>query len=482
MTVLRLSRKVIPRSFPAKWARNFAVHPFKLPDIGEGIAEVQVMEWFVKEGDRVKEMDRLCLVESDKASVEISSRYHGVVKAIRVQANEQAKVGAVIVEIDDKEGTASGGSSSGSGQYGDAELKRGRMEHPAAPGLSKSIPDESPASIEETPGAMPSTSGKQDIGRVKPPKVGGASGEIRASPPVRQMAKSMGIDLSQVHATGKDGRITEEDLHAFKSGGGSSKPAPSKPKRETEQHRFETSLDMYGPAKKVVLTQVGLAMVKSMNDSLKVPQLTHSDEIECDRLVEVIRSLKPVAMDEFHLPSLTLTAFFIKAVSLGVEAYPTINSRMAPEGDAYHILQNHNVSVAMDSPRGLVVPNIRNVESLSIIEIQKHLIELQKRAKAGRLSLDDIRGGTVSFSNIGVIGGTYARPVVFDGQAVIGAIGRVQAVPRFSQTGQVVSKQIMNVSWTADHRHVDGATVARFSNVFKDAVENPERIVALHFR
>jgi 2-oxoisovalerate dehydrogenase E2 component (dihydrolipoyl transacylase) len=223
-------------------------------------------------------------------------------------------------------------------------------------------------------------------------------------------------------------------------------------------------------------------MVKSMNDSLRVPQLNHADEIECGRLMEAIKALKPLAVSSFNLPTLTLTAFMIKAVSLGITEMPIINSRLAPSEDKVHILESHNVSVAMDSPRGLVVPNIKNVQDLSLVEIQKQLVELQERAKTGRLSLDNIRGGTVSFSNIGVIGGTYAKAIVFDGQAVIGAAGRVQTVPRFDELGNVVARRIVNVSWTADHRHVDGASVARFSNVFKDAVENPEKIIALHFR
>jgi 2-oxoisovalerate dehydrogenase E2 component (dihydrolipoyl transacylase) len=136
----------------------------------------------------------------------------------------------------------------------------------------------------------------------------------------------------------------------------------------------------------------------------------------------------------------------------------------------------------MDSPRGLVVPNIKNVERMSIVDIQKALLELHARAKSGRLSPEDIKNGTISFSNIGVIGGTYAKPVIFDGQSVIGAIGRVQRLPRFDERNKVVPRRIMNVGWTADHRHVDGASVARFSNVFKQGIEEPERLIAMHFR
>lgn len=438
LMVMNFGRRLTPNylSRSVGLHRFFAVRPFKLPDIGEGIAEVQIMEWFVKEGDRVKEMDRLCLVESDKASVEISSRYDGVIKAIRVPANQHAKVGSVIVEIDDEK--------EGSAESHVPETKAYNEPAPKQPSMQKE------------------------------PRPSKASDNIKAIPAVRALAKQLGVDLSSVKGTGKDGRITEDDVRGSR---GPPSAAVSKP----PQPSYTGSLETFGPSKEVKLSQVGIAMVKSMNESLKVPQLNHADEIEVDRLLDIIKALKPLAQSRFHLPSLTLTAFFVKAVSLGMEAYPIINSRLAPSQDSYHLIQAHNVSVAMDSPRGLVVPNIKNVESKSIVEIQKDLVELQNRAKNGRLSLDDIRGGTVSFSNIGVIGGTYAKPVIFDGQSVIGAVGRVQQLPRYVNNS-IAPKRIVNVSWTADHRHVDGASVARFSNVFKSVVEEPEQIIALHFK
>lgn len=426
--------------------RSFAIRPFKLPDIGEGIAEVQVMEWFVKEGETVKEMDKLCLVESDKASVEITSRYHGIIKTIHVQANEQAKVGAVIVEIDDGEpgsetkeapaGKEEQHSKKGSPDAGEA--KRGKMEHPA----SKS-----------------SGSGQH-----------GSYGEVKALPAVRGLAKQMGVDLSQIRGSGKDGRITEEDVRN------------SEKASKSSSEDFSAQLENYGPAKEVKLSQVGVAMVKSMNESLRVPQLTHSDELECDRLLSAIKALKPLAKDQFGLSSLTLSAFFIKALSLGMKEFPLVNSRISTDQASYHLLRNHNISVAMDSPRGLVVPNIKNVQNLSIVEIQKNLLALMERAKAGRLTFDDIKGGTVSFSNIGVIGGTYAKPVIFDGQAVIGCVGRALTLPRYNEQQQLEPRRIMNISWTADHRHIDGATVARFSNVVRRLVEHPEELLAVHFQ
>lgn len=424
--------------------RLFAVHAFKLPDIGEGIAEVQIMEWFVKEGDRVNEMDKLCLVESDKASVEITSRYSGIVKSIKAPVHEQAKVGSVILEIDD--------------ESGDQRV----VEEPV-----QKKPYEAPPKAE--PGSKAQSKETKPRG-----ETGKGGSEIKASPAVRALAKSLGVDLSSVSGSGADGRITENDVKKY------GKTETKSPEEQKESPPSKTS-----EGKEVKLSQVGLAMVKSMTDSLRIPQFSHSDEIECDKLLEMIKALKPMMESEFNIPTLTLTAFFIKAASLGITKMPIINSRMSASGESYHLFNSHNISIAMDSPRGLVVPNIKNVQNLSIVEIQRQLLELQKRAKSGRLSLDDIKGGTMSLSNIGVIGGTYAKPVIFDGQAVIGALGRVQLVPRYAggdPSGPLVPKRIFNVSWTADHRHVDGATVARFSNYFRDSVENPEKVFALYFK
>ena len=195
----------------------FTVQAFKLPDIGEGIAEVQVMEWFVKEGDRVNEMDKLCLVESDKASVEITSRYSGLVKSIKVPAHEQAKVGSVILEIDD--------------------------ESIAGPEPQESVAEKTDAPHVVTKKAQPAP--------VTPPIQGKRSTEVKASPAVRALAKSLGLDLSSITGTGPDGRIVEQDIR------GSTKPI-------SKEDKYESSLDVYGPAKEVKLSQVGLAMVKSM--------------------------------------------------------------------------------------------------------------------------------------------------------------------------------------------------------------------------
>merc|ERR1711972_280021 len=163
-------------------------------------------------------------------------------------------------------------------------------------------------------------------------------------------------------------------------------------------------------------------------------------------------------------------------MSLAINEVPIVNSKFGP-ADAnppnYTMFGSHNISVAVDTPHGLLVPNIKDVGNLSVIEVQQELMRIADLAKKNKLSMKEIGGGTITFSNIGAIGTKDPRPIPFDGQAVIGAAGRTMTLPRYNAKGELVPRQIMQVRWVGDHRHLDGATLARFSNSFKRFVEDP---------
>merc|ERR1719433_2170768 len=165
----------------------------------------------------------------------------------------------------------------------------------------------------------------------------------------------------------------------------------------------------------------------------------------------------------------------IKAVSLALNEHPKFNSKFAQDSNppSYTVFGSHNISVAIDTPHGLVVPNIKDCSNLSVVEIQRELMRLAADAKANKLGMKDIQGGTITLSNIGVIGTKDPRPIPFAGQAVIGASGRTMTLPRYNSKMELVPRQIMNIRWVGDHRHLDGATLARFSNSFKRFCEEP---------
>uniref|UniRef100_A0A6B2LGN3 2-oxoacid dehydrogenase acyltransferase catalytic domain-containing protein n=1 Tax=Arcella intermedia TaxID=1963864 RepID=A0A6B2LGN3_9EUKA len=213
-------------------------------------------------------------------------------------------------------------------------------------------------------------------------------------------------------------------------------------------------------------------MVQTMNQSLSIPHLGYCDELHMDKLIHFRNSLKPTA-DARGLKKLSYMPFIIKAISLALKKYPVINSRINPDLTEISLLASHNIAIAVATPFGLAVPNIKNVQDLSIFEVAEQLGMVIEKANANKLAPADLAGSTFTLSNIGAIGGTYASPVLVPPQVCIGALGKVQKLPRFAPNGEVVPVQIMNISWSADHRVVDGAAIANFSNLFKHYIEEP---------
>lgn len=224
-----------------------------------------------------------------------------------------------------------------------------------------------------------------------------------------------------------------------------------------------------------ITDMVGKGMVKSMVESLNVPYMALGEEIDMTDILALQKRLKEPALKRYGT-KITVTSFMIKAVSLALYEHPKVNSKFGPSDATppkYTIYGSHNVSVAIDTPHGLVVPNVKDVGNLTVLEIQLELMRLAAAAMDNKLSLNDIKGGTIALSNIGVIGTKDPRPILFDGQAVIGAAGRTMTLPRYNSKMEVVPRQIMNVRWVGDHRHLDGAALARFSNSFKRYLEDP---------
>ncbi|XP_016924266.2 lipoamide acyltransferase component of branched-chain alpha-keto acid dehydrogenase complex, mitochondrial [Drosophila suzukii] len=416
---------------------------FNLSDIGEGIREVTVKEWFVKVGDTVEQFDNLCEVQSDKASVTITSRYDGKITKIYHNIDEIALVGKPLVDFDvlDEEGDDAEDSSSSSASSESSASETAR---------------------EKLIGAAATSTG----GRVITP----------ATPSVRRLAKEHQLDLAKVPATGKNGRVLKGDILEFlgQVPPGTNVPHPTLATNKPEASSAPAaSAPISVPADRVeVLKGVRKAMLKSMTKSLKIPHFAYSDEIDMTQLVQFRSQLQAVAKEN-GVPKLTFMPFCIKAASVALSKYPIINSSLDLASESLIFKGAHNISVAIDTPHGLVVPNIKNCQAKNIIEIAKELNALVERGRTGSLSPADFADGTFSLSNIGVIGGTYTHPCIMAPQVAIGAMGRTKAVPRFNDKDEVVKAYIMSVSWSADHRVIDGVTMASFSNVWKQYLEQP---------
>ncbi|XP_070817769.1 lipoamide acyltransferase component of branched-chain alpha-keto acid dehydrogenase complex, mitochondrial [Chaetodon trifascialis] len=419
---------------------------FKLSDIGEGIMEVTVKEWYVKEGDKVSQFDSICEVQSDKASVTITSRYDGVIKKLYYDVDATALVGKPLVDIETESS-------------------------------SEVIQEED---VVETPAMAREEHTHQEIKGHK----------TQATPAVRRLAMENNIKLSEVVGTGKDGRILKEDIlnYLAKQTGAIlpptlfqeiqppppaaaaaarpvSTPAAVKPPPTTPRPVF-TGKDVTEPLK-----GFHKAMVKTMNAALKIPHFGYCDEVDLSRLVSLRAELKSVT--EGRGVRLSYMPFFIKAASLGLLHFPILNASVDEGCQNITYKASHNIGLAMDTSQGLLVPNVKNVQLLSVFEVAQELNRLQALGAAGQLGTADLSGGTFTLSNIGSIGGTYAKPVILPPEVAIGALGKIQILPRFDAGGQVVRAHIMNVSWSADHRIIDGATMCRFSNLWKEYLENP---------
>ena len=296
-----------------------------------------------------------------------------------------------------------------------------------------------------------------------------------AAPAVRGLLKELKVDIADLTGTGKDGRVMKEDVHRFvaarKLGANTGDPILAA--------RRPLTADQAQIEKIVTLTPVQNQMFKTMTRSLTIPHFLYADEIDITALSTLLRYLKAQAIKGQKLSYLH---FIIKAVSLALEDFPLLNARVekanGDEAPKLVMREKHNVGIAMDSPQGLLVPNVKHVSSRSVLDIATECARLQALATDGKLSATDLTGGTVTVSNIGSIGGTYVAPVVVQSEVAILGIGKARTIPAFDDHGSVVKREVMHFSWSADHRVVDGATMARMAEQVRAFVQEPGLMVA----
>lgn len=291
-----------------------------------------------------------------------------------------------------------------------------------------------------------------------------------ATPAVRGLLKALNVKIEDVVGTGKDGRVLKEDVHKFAKerdqGSASTTPASFHDPRSTD--------DMPQTEKPIPLTRIQSHMFTTMTRSLSIPHFLFADEIDLTPLSTIRRTVNANAANP---PKLSFLPFIIKALSLALADHPLLNCRVETtnESDPPRLIMrsNHNIGIAMDTPQGLLVPNIKNVSSLSIYSIATELKRLQQLGQAGKLSVADLSGGTITVSNIGSIGGTYVAPILVSSEVAILGIGRARTIPAFDGEGALVKKEVVNFSWSADHRVIDGATLARMAECVRGYVEEP---------
>ncbi|WP_373183621.1 dihydrolipoyllysine-residue acetyltransferase [Halomonas campaniensis] len=419
---------------------------FILPDIGEGIVECEVVEWRVAEGEMIEEDQPVVDVMTDKALVEITAPEAGMVSRLHVAQGEIARVHAPLYAYR-PEGEAEAAE----------EASRPRQEASASPAEARrAAPTAAPRPVSD--GGEP--------GR-------GPYGRIPAAPAVRRLLREHGLALDEVAGSGKQGRVLKEDVLRHLEHG--DEAASSAAWTETASQSPTPQ-----PAEQEVrvepLRGVRAVMAKRMVESATtIPHFQYGEEIDVTELLALRERLKPLAAAEET--RLTLMPFFMKAMALAVREAPILNARLNDAASEIHYLPSVNVGMAVDSRAGLLVPNVKGVERLSLLGVAAEVQRLTESARAGKVSQEDLRGGTISISNIGAMGGTYAAPIINAPEVAIVAIGKTQWLPRFDAEDRVVKRAIMTVTWAGDHRIIDGGTIARFCNAWKGYLEAPETML-----
>ncbi|MFL2080809.1 dihydrolipoyllysine-residue acetyltransferase [Latilactobacillus sakei] len=430
------------------------VYQFKLPDIGEGIAEGEIQKWAVAEGDSIAEDDTLLEVQNDKSVEEIPSPVSGKIVKILVGEGEVATVGQVLVEID-----APG--------HNTATASAPVAETPAP-------------KTTETPVA---TNNSSDVSVVA---ISDPNRKVLAMPSVRQFARENNVDISQVPATGKHGHTTKADIQNFMQNGAApvasttttdTKSAPATtatPEPAVAVKPYESATPELETREKMSPTRkaIAKAMVTSKHTA---PHVTLFDEVEVSKLMTHRKKFKDVAAKKDI--KLTFLPYIVKALVTVLRDFPTLNASI--DDTTSEIVYKHyiNVGIATDTDHGLYVPNIKNADSKSIFAIAKEIGENTQKALDNKLKPAEMSGGSMTISNIGSIGGGWFTPVVNYPEVAILGVGRIGTEPIVNEDGELAVGKVLKLSLSFDHRLIDGGTAQRAMNELKELLADPELLL-----
>jgi pyruvate dehydrogenase E2 component (dihydrolipoamide acetyltransferase) len=435
-----------------------------VPDIGD-YTDVPVIEVHVSPGDVVAEEDPLVTLESDKATMDVPATASGQVQDVRVKVGDTVSEGTVIVVV--------GGD--GAGPLTTPPSLVGQQEPPpeATPGGPAPAPApaaQAPPAPAPAPAAPPAPAPAAPAGAIA--DVTGA----HASPSVRRLARELGLDLNSIKGSGEKGRIVKEDLLAAVRG-----PAPAAPAAAAATAGAgipeipAQDFSKFGPVETVPLPRIKKLSGPFLHRSwLNVPHVTHNDEADITELDAYRRELDTAAKAEGY--RVTLLAFLMKAAVSALRQFPEVNSSLSPEKDSLILKRYHHIGIAVDTPGGLVVPVIRDVGSKGITELSKELGAISEKARDGKLTPDDMSGGSFTISSLGGIGGTSFTPIVNAPEVAILGVVRSRMSPVWD--GETfVPRLMLPVSLSYDHRVIDGALAARFTRYLCQHLEDVRRLL-----
>ena len=412
---------------------------FKLPDIGEGVTEGEIVKWLVNKGDDVSEDQPIVEIMTDKATVEIASPRSGKIMEVNGAEGDVIPVGSVLVKIEE----------SGNGQVVSIASKE-RKEPEKDLGLFTASPaPERPATRSAQPAAAVAT-------------FPGTSKTL-ASPATRKLARELGIDLTAVRGTGPNGRVTKQDLTGAPTTGSA---APALRPRPTRPSGGEERIPLRGIRKRI-----SEHLVHSKHTA---PHFTQFEEVDFTELVTVRKKAKELM--EGTGVKITYLPFIVKALCKTLLDFPYMNASLDDEKSEIVLKHYFNIGIAVAGPDGLVVPNIKNADQKTIVEIAAEIQMLADKARAGKLALDEIQGGTFTITSTGGSGGFMASPIINHPEVAILGINRIRKAP-VVRDGAITIRDMGHISLSLDHRVVDGAVSAAFIHKFVKFLETPSLLL-----
>ena len=429
---------------------------FKVPELGENISSGDVVKILVREGQAIEANQGVLELETDKAVIEIPCSQAGTVTKLHVKKGDTVKVGQTLITLDSASAApaAAAAAKPATGEKPVPAAKPAPAAKPVAP-----KPEKAPS----TPAAAPTAAA--------PTAPAASAGPLPAGPAARRLAREMGVSLEQVPGTGPHGRITPEDVETAASA-----PAPAPVKEAAEAPPAgEAGKDNWGPVRREKMSQIRRTIAAHMTKSATViPHVTNFDDADVTDL-DALRKTVPQGMLGANV-KLTTMRFVMKAVAEALRRHPLVNASLDDENGQIVYKQYVHLGVAVDTPRGLVVPVMRNVDRMSIPEIARGLLSISERARQAQFTLDELRGGTFTLSNLGAVGGSYSTPIINHPEVAVLLLGRSRLAPMV-RGGRIEPRLMMPLSLSYDHRLVDGAAAARFLNDVIDGLQSPGRLL-----
>jgi 2-oxoisovalerate dehydrogenase E2 component (dihydrolipoyl transacylase) len=426
-----------------------SVYQFKLPDIGEGIAEAEIVAWHVKVGDTVAEDQQLADMMTDKATVEMESPVAGVVKSLAGEVGDQIAIGSVLVEIE----TAGDAPAA-------APAREKKVEQPLADGAEAPTAEQEEAipvmAVEAEPAPVPAPKAEPKPEPAAAPVAHGA--KVLASPAVRQRARDLGIDLGQVK-TASD-RIRHADLDAYLLyNGGSVSGRGAAP-------RADETIKVVGLRRKIA---------ENMQEAKRrIPHFTLVEEFDVTDLEDTRAMMN---RDRGDNPKLTVLPFLITAMAKALPEWPMLNATF---DDDAGVITRHgalNLGMATQTPNGLMVAVIRDAQNQSVWQLAKEILRLADAARTGKATREELSGSSITLSSLGPMGGITSTPVINRPEVAIIAVNKVRDTPVIVD-GELEARKLMNLSLSCDHRVVDGWDAASFMQTLKGYIENPIRLLS----